>query len=657
MATACFRRYQPIVIDGKTQILHSRVENTWQLKDPQNGFFTHMAQSDLLKYYAEGKIKFIIGGKQPEDAARDLFRSEPRGRPQETANDIWQLARAKLALVKDVCNLGWQSSYQKLQIAELWPKLIAKLQNKPPAPDVSTVHRWWTRLQEYGWDGRALLPQHFKKGRRSTKLKGELLQLVEEAVEDRYLTLERLPRFDAYESACNLVIARNTANKLEPLPLPTRRQVDAYIDSLDAFDVWAARHGHQAAIRKFRSVLGAAVATEPLQRVELDHTVLDIMVLDDETLVPLGRPTIAIAIDAFTRCVLGFCIGFEPPCTSTVSQCLKSVFLPKDGLLVLVSDIENEWDCYGHIETLVLDQALENHAHFLDRLALTQSIEILYCPRKSPWFKARIERFIGTLNSSVCHKIPGTTFSNIREKGDYNPVCQAVCTMAGLKAAIIKWIVDIYHVRRHRTLQTSPISLWRNSISSDEIPLATDLTSLETSIRMPVTKPLTHTGVECNIDLRYNSPELTALRRRYGAELKVLAYPSSSDLGSIIVEHESSSSRLEVPCTEPEYAKGMTLWQHKAIRKHARDSGIGVASFEQLLRAKHSFNAIIYGSMADCPLKQRVIAARQLQRNCAENVDSVPASVPPKKPSCMSINTRVGDGYFEEAFVVEKESY
>jgi len=209
-------------------------------------------------------------------------------------------------------------------------------------------------------------------------------------------------------------------------------------------------NGHQAAIRKFRSALGAAVATAPLQRVELDHTVLDVMVLDDETLMPLGRPTLAIAIDAFTRCILGICIGFEPPCTSTVSQCLKSVFSPKERLLALVSDIENAWDCFGKIETLVLDQALENHALFLDRLALTQSIEILYCPRKTPWFKARIERFIGTLNSSVCHKIPGTTFSNIQQKGDYNPVCQAVCTMAGLKAAIIKWIVDIYHVRRHR---------------------------------------------------------------------------------------------------------------------------------------------------------------------------------------------------------------
>lgn len=657
MATACFRRYQPIVIDGKTQILHSRVENTWQLKDPQNGLFTHVAQSDLLKQYAEGKIKFIIAGKQPEDAARDLLRAEPRDMPEEITNDIWKLARAKMLLVKDVCNLGWQSSYQRQRIAELWPILTDKLRNKPKVPDASTVFRWWTKMQNYGWDGRALLPQHFKKGRRSSKLTGELLELVEEAVEDQYLTPERRPRVDAYEGACQLVLARNNTNRLEPLPLPTRRQVDAYIDSLDAFDVWAARYGHQAAIRKFRSVLGAAVATAPLQRVELDHTVLDVMVLDDETLLPLGRPTLAVAIDAFSRCVLGFCLGFEPPCTSTVSQCLKSAFSPKDAVLALVPDIENVWDAFGKMETLVLDQALENHAHFLDRLALTQAIEILYCPRKSPWFKARIERFIGTLNSSVCHKIPGTTFSNIQEKGDYNPICKAVCTMAGLKAAIIKWIVDIYHVRRHRTLQTSPIGLWRNSISSDEIPLATDLTTLETSIRMPVTKPLTHTGVECNIGLRYNSPDLIALRRRYGAELKVLAYPSSSDLGSIIVEHEESNSRFEVPCTEPEYAKGMTLWQQKAVRKHARDSGIGVASFEQLLRAKHSLNAIIFESMADCPLKQRVTAARLLQRKCEAKSESGPASKPPEMPPSTAFNRPAYDDDLDDAFVLEKESY
>jgi len=237
-------------------------------------------------------------------------------------------------------------------------------------------------------------------------------------------------------------------------------------------------------------------------------------------------------------------------------------------------------------------------------------------------------------------------------------VCQAVCTMAGLKAAIIKWIVDIYHVRRHRTLQTSPISLWRSSISSDEIPLATDLTSLDTSIRIPVTKPLTHTGVECNVGLRYNSPDLTALRRRYGAELKILAYPSPSDLGAIVVEHEASSSRFEVPCTEPEYAKGMTLWQHKAIRKHARDSEIGVASFEQLLRAKESLNAIIYESMADCPLKQRVNAARLLQRNCAEKAESgLGKKVHSEKASSPDIYGPAGNDDLEEPFVIEKESY
>lgn len=613
MATACLRRYQAVVIDGKQQILHSRVGELWQLKNPKDGQITSISLPSLRKKYEEGGLQFIIKGKLSTEIAKELYKSEPRGKPEEVADEDWKLACAKLALVKEVWCLPWQSELQKEKIRELWPILTRNLKVVPLIPDVSSVHRWWSKLDDYGWDARALLPQDWKKGRRPNVLIGELLDLVEEGVEDEYLTMERLPKDEAYKAVCILVNARNRANpNLSPLLYPTKRQVLRYIEGLGAFDVYAARYGHENAIRRFRSVQGSNIATRPLERVELDHTTLDIIVLDDRTLLPLGRPTLAIAIDVFTRCVIGLYIGFEPPSSSTVGQCLRSALLPKTNLLAGIPEIEGVWDVYGQMEILVLDQALENHAKLIERALGCLGIEPAWCGRKMPWQKGAIERFIQTINKGFCHRIAGTTRSNIWDKGDYDAVGRAVCTLSALRNGAIKWIVDTYHVRNHRSLQMAPIGKWRTSIQEDDYPLAADLQAIDIFLRIPKRARLTHKGVERN-GLLYNSDELADIRRSVGAELDVIAYESLSDLGSIVVEHQASASRIDTPCLNQSYAAGLTLWQHKAIRRFAKDNGIEVATFEDQLKAKSSLEAMIYNGMADSPLRERVRAARMLQ--------------------------------------------
>ena len=70
---------------------------------------------------------------------------------------------------------------------------------------------------------------------------------------------------------------------------------------------------------------------EPLERAEIDHTNLDLFAIDDETLLPLGRPWFSACEDDYTRCILGMFVGFIPPSFLTVSLCLKDVFRPKDA--------------------------------------------------------------------------------------------------------------------------------------------------------------------------------------------------------------------------------------------------------------------------------------------------------------------------------------
>jgi putative transposase len=123
------------------------------------------------------------------------------------------------------------------------------------------------------------------------------------------------------------------ANKFRPeaerLPIPSRSTIYRETKRMPPYEVMVARYGKRRAEIEFR-VSGAGPETSrALQRVSMDHTPSDIIVVDDSTMLPLGRPTITSALDEHTRCPMGFYEGFEPPSCLSVMRCLKHAILPK----------------------------------------------------------------------------------------------------------------------------------------------------------------------------------------------------------------------------------------------------------------------------------------------------------------------------------------
>src|SRR5271166_3600311 len=64
-------------------------------------------------------------------------------------------------------------------------------------------------------------------------------------------------------------------------------------------------------------------------------------------------------------------------------------------------DIRSDWPAYGVMRELVLDNGPEFHSDSLEQVCLFNGIEMHYAPRKTPWFKGKIERFFGTVNEGV----------------------------------------------------------------------------------------------------------------------------------------------------------------------------------------------------------------------------------------------------------------
>jgi putative transposase len=343
-------------------------------------------------------------------------------------------------------------------------------------------------------------------------------------------------------------------------------------------------------------VKGHSVVQAPLERAEIDHTLLDLMVVDDQSGLPLGRPSVTACIDCYTRCILGIYIGFNPPSYQSVAACLKDCFLPKVNLQRDYPGILNEWPAYGVMHNLVVDGGLEFYSASLEQVCLSLNINWIAAPRRTAWFKGKIERFLGTMNRAVAHGVPGTTFSNIFEKGDYNPAKHAVITLSTLRKVVRMWIADVYHQQVHRSLETTPAKMWTSSIRPEDIRLPDETTQLDVVMGRVESRSLTHKGIEFE-GLFYNSPELAELRRREGANLTVEIRINESDIGLIYVLSPKTSKAYTVPALDREYASGISLWQHKVIKNYQRqhfDRDYGVDGW---LQAKNEIARLIDESL------------------------------------------------------------
>lgn len=70
---------------------------------------------------------------------------------------------------------------------------------------------------------------------------------------------------------------------------------------MEAYDQTRLKDGKHVADRRYRVAKAGPVADGILLRVEVDHTPLDLFLIDDVTGLPLGRPVLTLFIDVYSR--------------------------------------------------------------------------------------------------------------------------------------------------------------------------------------------------------------------------------------------------------------------------------------------------------------------------------------------------------------------
>jgi putative transposase len=321
-------------------------------------------------------------------------------------------------------------------------KEVAKTHKK----GLATIYRWLETYETYGTVS-SLAPRHKNSGGKGRgRIDPSAEAIVTSVVEDLYLNKQQYPFSTIYEEIekkCRLV---NVAK-------PSRNTVRSRIESLNPKLI--AKHRKGVSVRDTRGMPGRFPDVKmPLDIIQIDHTKVDVMLVDEVNRENIGRPNITVAIDVYSRMIYGFYISLDPINFFSAGQCLLSAILPKEDFLKHTG-INGEWPLYGLPRKVHMDNAKEFRSKALQKFCQEYRIQDIYRPVARPEFGGAIERVIQT-SMKQTHKLPGSTFSNVTDKGTYDSEKEATMTIDELERWYTDFVVNIYHKTVHTSLGMTP---------------------------------------------------------------------------------------------------------------------------------------------------------------------------------------------------------
>ena len=320
-----------------------------------------------------------------------------------------------------------------------------------------SVYRWLRAFEGSG-ETSSLVPRRRgrRKGHRTIARTAE--DIVWLMINEVYLTRDKRSFSELYEA-----IGRECA--AAGIALPARNTVRNRIASVPEVERVRRREGSKKARGKFSPVRGRARAyraTAPMESVQIDHTLADVILVEDTTRKAMGRPTVTLAICEYTRMLVGLYISMSKPDALAVGICLTRSMLPKGDYMTSVGVAHGDWPVYGRIGTVKADNAREFRGKMLERACDQHGIATKFRRVKVPEDGPHIERLMGTL-ADRCKRLDGKTFSSVLERGEYDSDGRAVMTLGEFEAYIVDFFVNQYNTAPHSGIDMAPIDRWRQS--------------------------------------------------------------------------------------------------------------------------------------------------------------------------------------------------
>lgn len=244
--------------------------------------------------------------------------------------------------------------------------------------------------------------------------------------------------------------------------------------------VYMAHFGERAWRNKFEPI-SRHESHAPNERWQMDHCRLDILVIDPQSSEVLGRPWLMLALDAYSRAVMGYHLSLETPNSIAVCSTLRQAIWPKPM---------PEWPMCGIPQQLHLDQGKDFTSRHLEQVAADLKITLIFATGYLARAKGKVERFFGTLNDQLWCELPGYVGSNVIDRPHE---VEPALTLSQVEQYLLAFILLVYHQRSHSTTGEPPSVRWQTDQFSPRLPAS--LRDLDILLMLSQTRIIQRDGI------------------------------------------------------------------------------------------------------------------------------------------------------------------
>lgn len=409
----------PVVWDGRRcTILYQGQTTTTLLTEDQRP--VELSNSHFQALVAEGKLLGLT--ELPE---RGSLSTEVRERMMKAGKAALKEAYRRYTIIKPVLDGQHPTNC---------------------ATPARTVRAWAASYREaaqaLGCGYVGLLPKVQQRGNRKPRLPERTVIALNEFIEKEYENHKQKNKREVYGEFVNFCQAQGLATA------PSYKTFVAAINRRPRYEQVKKRAGRRAAYPheplywELTSTLPRH-GDRPFEVVHIDHTPLDVELVDSRTGHHFGRPWATFLTDAFSRRELAVYLTFDEPsyrsCMMVLRECVHRYHrLP---------------------ELVVVDWGPEFESIYFETLLARYECSKASRPKARPRFGSVIERLFGTANTQFVHNLQGNTqvMKNVRQvTKSVDPCEHAVWTLGELYVQLRRWAYEIYDTQEHGTLGQSP---------------------------------------------------------------------------------------------------------------------------------------------------------------------------------------------------------
>lgn len=433
-------------------------------------------------------------------------------------------------------------------------------------PSFSAVWKWTQACKRANWSPWSLI-KSISVLPRGKVTPEETLEIVDRYIDEVYLSDQKNSISYVYslikgEIYNNNRLRRETNSKT--IHMPSQSTVRRRINKLCGLLRDTRRLGVHAGLKNNKSSSQWIEPSYLLEVCGLDcKTPMDIVLVNNDGK-PLGKIShLQAMIDIKSRKIIAYDLSATPPCAEKTLRVLRMALQAVPG-----EELQR-----GKMSTIIGDNGTENANNTVITILNALGIQHIFIPKRKSDANAHIESFFKTVNSFT-HSLPGTTFSNPKQRGDYDSTAKACLTMEEFQDKFSDWLENVYHKTKHSSLNMTPNAKWDQIMAKQLPPEKISKKELDGLLRGVKERAINGGRVEL-FNLQWSGSALAEIKHKLKPKQKAVIYYDICDLGEVWVAHpDHLTDVVRAAAINPGYQNGLTLHEHNLVCQAISNDGL-----------------------------------------------------------------------------------